>query len=474
MEPMDRVNVMGGFLWRRHLPKVLKLPAGIGGHKCAALTAAAALACIGTPVSAQINPYAQTAAIGPGDNDDNPLRAPTAVPGLTGYSRGLSIDASIASRYDSNLTRRPIADAGFRVRPQVGIDYGLGLGRGGLFVQGNYGRDFIFGSSAIRPSDRLMLGGGVDFQLSRCTGQTGGSWRRGLTFVTDASQFGGFSQEIATAGFAAQCRVGNALSINGSVLRSDIKSVRDSAGAQSLSGAFDLQRWSYSAGLGFGTQALGQFSLGGSISDSRMPGRLVLTPTGLIEDGLGQRSARFGYSRRFGAKINLSAGLSYIDTQPNTTLSVIVIDGVPQIVDRPGFKGLGYDVALDVNLTPRFGLSATAIRNTMANGFVGAQFTIANSYAAQIDYRLGSRYTVAAGINTRKSEYRGAFTSALDPLRRISDDFTRVYGQFGGRLGRRLRFALDVAYSKRRSDPNLLNFDSTSVGLTIGYQLGRG
>jgi hypothetical protein len=80
--------------------------------------------------------------------------------------------------------------------------YGLGLGRGGLFVQGNFGRDVIYGSNRVAPSERLMLGGGLDFNLSRCTGQVGGSWRRGLSFITEASQFGGFSQETATAGFA--------------------------------------------------------------------------------------------------------------------------------------------------------------------------------------------------------------------------------------------------------------------------------
>lgn len=459
---MNWVGDMSGFNAGQRLPKGM------------ALTASMIMACLAAPAVAQINPYAQTASAGPGDNDDDALRAPTAVPGLTGYNRGLSLGASIATRYDSNISRLPVADDGWRIRPQVTAGYGLGLGRGGLFVQGNYGRDLVYGAPRVSQSNRLMLGGGVDFQLSSCTGQAGGSWRRGLSFVSDASQFGGFTQETATAGFAAQCRLGNALSFNGSVLRSEIQTVSNRGNTQPFSTAFNVERWSYSAGVGFGTPALGQFSLGGSITDSRMPGRLVLTPTGLVEDGLDQRSARFGYSRRFGTKINVSAGISYLDTQPKTTSSVIFIDGVPQVVDRPGFKGLGYDVALDVNLSRRMGLSATAGRNTSANGVVGAQFTIANFWAAQIDYRLGTRYTVAAGVNMRNSQYRGAFNSPLDPVRRVSDDFTRIFAQVGGRFGDRLRVTLDVAHNRRRSNPSALNFNSTSVGLSLGYQLGRG
>ena len=437
------------------------------------LAAFVLLAVSAGPALAQINPYAQTASPGPGDNDDEPQAAPSAVPGLIGYSRGLSLGASITSRYEDNLGRQAIPDDGFRIRPQVTGSYGLGFGRGGLFVQGNYARDFIFGNSLIAPADRLMVGGGLDFQLARCTGQAGGSWRRGLSFATDASLFGGFSQETATAGFAAQCRLGGAFSVNGSVLRSDVKTLRNGA-AQPFSTAFDMKRWAYSAGVGFGTAALGQMSLTGSISDSTMPGRLLLTPEGLVEDGLTQRSVRLGYQRRLGTKINVSAGVSYLDTQPSSTTTVLFIDGLPQIVDRPGFKGAGYDATIDVNLSPRLGMQLTAGRNTNATGIVGAQFAISTFWAAQVSYRLGTRYTIAAGFNRRDSTYRGAFVSPLDPVRRGSDEFNRIFAQLGGRLGQRLRFSFDVTHNRRRSNPAFLNFNSTGVGLNLGIQLGRG
>lgn len=444
------------------------------GTRLLAVQVSASVLCalLASPAAAQINPYAQTGNAG-GDNDDAPLRASSAVPGLSGYQRGLSLGASVSVRYEDNLLRQSVKDDGVRVRPLVSGGYGLGLGRGGLFVQGNYGRDLIYGNNRVAGAERLMLGGGLDFNLSRCTGQVGGSWRRGLSFVTEQSLFGGFSQETANAGVSAQCRLGGALSINGSVLRSDIAVNRTAAGAPP-SAALDVQSWSYSAGIGFGTVALGQFNLGGSISDSTMPGRLLLTPDGFVEDGLRQRSVRFGYSRRFGSKINVSAGVSYLNTQPNSTVNVIFIDGLPQLVDRPGFTGLGYDAALDFTFSPRLGLAITAGRNTNANGVAGAQFVVANNYAAQIDYRLGSRYTLVAGVNLRRSQFRGAFVSELDPFRRQSDEFLRIFGQFSGRLGQRLRLSVDVAHNRRQSNPALLNFNSTGVGLSLGYTLGRG
>jgi hypothetical protein len=434
--------------------------------------AAALLAVSAAPAAAQINPYKQTQLTGPDDLDEDAARGPSAVPGLLGYSRGLELAATVSSRYEDNLGRQRIKDDGVRVRPQALATYGLGLGRGGLFVQSSYGRDFIYGTSRLLTTDRLMLGGGVDVKLARCTGELGGSWRRGLSFASDAALFGGFSQEIANAGVAGECRIGGALSVNGSVLRSDIKTVRDSLGGQP-SRAFDMRRWSYSGGVGFGTAALGQFSLSGSINDSIMPGRLVPTPTGFVEEGLKQRSARFGYARQFGSKLQLSGGISYLDTRPSSSSTLIIIGGVPQIVERTGYRGIGYDAALDLILSPRLSINATAGRNTFANGLVGAAFTVADYRALVVQYQLGSRYTVGLGVNQRHNQFRGAFLSPLEPLRRISDDFTRIYGQFGGRLGRRLRFSVDVTHTIRASNPSALSYNSTGVGLTLGYRLGR-
>lgn len=69
-----------------------------------ALSSLAFIASLATAAAAQINPYAQTGNAG-GDNDDDSLRAPSAVPGLSGYSRGLSLGASISTRYEDNLLR---------------------------------------------------------------------------------------------------------------------------------------------------------------------------------------------------------------------------------------------------------------------------------------------------------------------------------------------------------------------------------
>lgn len=441
--------------------RLFALTGAMGGLAVSLLVAAA-------PAAAQLVPGAP-APTPVRDNDDDPLRAGPGLPGVGGYpGRGLQLRFDILGRYEDNLGRRQAADSGYRLRPQAAGSYGLGLGQQGLFINASVARDIFVDVPNLQDRDRFQVGAGLDYRLSRCSGTTGAGWQRSLMFQSDASAFGGFEQERTSFGITASCRISGALGLNGSVLRS-IVSTETGFGA-----AFDLSNWTYSAGLSFGSAGIGQFSLTASQTDSIMPGRQVLTQGGLFDDGLRQRSLRLGFNRGFGSKINLSLGLSYLDTQPNFAEQVIIIDNVPQLVPRDSFSGAGFDAALDFNLSPRLGFQLTAGRSSFANPQVGAQFTIATNYAAIVNFRLSGTYALQAGVTRRENRYRGGFASPLDPFIRVSDDLDRVFGQISARLGRRLRLAFDVTHNRRRSNPSILNFSSTGVGLNLGFDLGRG
>jgi hypothetical protein len=419
------------------------------------------------PAAAQvINPNNQPPSVR--DNDDGPIRAGAGLPGLAGFpGRGLHLGFSVVSRYESNVSRGAVADDGFRVRPQIDAGYGLNVGRQGVFVQGSLARDMIFGTDGLPNRNRYQLGAGVDYQLSRCSGQAGASWQRSLAFQSDATAFGAFQQERTNFGLSATCRLGAALSINGSVTRG-IAETEVGFGT-----AFNVNSWSYSAGLGFGSAAFGQLSLTASQTDSQMPGRLIVTPQGIFDDGLRQRSVRLGYSRQLGSRINFALGASYLSTVPSTDTQVLLIDDVLQLVPRDTFNGLGYDASLDFRLSPRIALQLTTGRSSFANPQVGARFTVSDNYAASVIFTPNPRYTFVAGYNRRNNDYRGGFSSQLDPFVRLSDKLDRIFLQASARLGQRLRLGLDVTHNQRRSNPALLNFSSTGVGLSLNFDLGR-
>lgn len=445
--------------------------AGFQGLRVLASRLAVALGLATAPVApafAQIVPT-QQAAPRAGDDDDAPLRAVAGLPGLGGFpGRGLSLTASMLGRYESNLGRRQPADDGYRLRPQLEGAYGLGLGRQGLYIEGSVARDIFLNTDRLGDRDRYAVGAGLAYQLSRCTGQAGASWRRSLQFLTDALDFGGFQQERTGFGLTASCRLGGALSVQGSVIRQLVETERGAGGA------LDFNSWAYSAGLGFGNAGLGNFSLTGSITDSEMPGRLVITPTGFQEDGLKQRSVRLGYQRAIGSRINVALGVSYINSAPILEETLVIVDDVIQIVPREGFEGLGYDVAVDLMISPRLSIDLTAGRNTFVNPVVGSQFTLADTYAAAVRYRLNDRYGVALGISRRNNSFRGGFVSDVQPFVRISDKIDRIFGQFSANLGRRIHLTLDVTHNRRRSNPAIANFTSTGAGLNLSYNFGRG
>jgi hypothetical protein len=432
---------------------------GLAAAGCALVTTAA----FGQTTAAALPPPP------PADNDDDPLRAGPGLPGVGGFpGRGLALGASLMSRYESNLGRTVIADAGYRLRPQVNLDYGLGMGQQGLFVSALAARDVFYDvSTRQRNAERLRLAGGVQYRLSRCSGTAGAGWTRALALQSDATAFGGFNRTQTSFGINATCRVSGALSLLGSVVRSSSQIERGS------SQAFNVDAWAYSAGLAFGSANLGQFSLNASQTDSQFDGRLVLTPTGFVEDSLRQRNIRFGYERPFGNRISLSAGVSYLQTDPGTDEQVVLIDNVLQIVPRDSFSGVGYDVGLDVALGPRMKLDVTASRSAFANALVGAQFTIVNAYAIGFNYELTPRYSLQLGASRRNNRYRGSFVSQFDPVRRESDELDRFFAQVRGKLGSRLNLSLDVTHNRRRSNPSILNFSSTGVGLNLSFQLGR-
>lgn len=430
----------------------------------------AALAAASAPAAAQTLPGQPVGDPVPTVDDNDDLETASAgVAGLAGFpGRGLQLNASFLSRYEDNLARRPVKDDGWRLRPSATATYGLGAGRLGFYATGTYGRDIIVANNILPATDRQRLGAGVAAQLSRCNIDAGASYARYLVLTTDIGQFGGIQQRTTQGGALLACRFGSALRLNASATFADIGLARGPG-----TSAFDSRRWTYTSGLSFTRPALGTLSVDGSLSDMSFTGRFVVTPTGQEEDGLLQRSIRLGWSRQFGSRLTLTLGGSYLDTGPKNDGTLIIIDGIPQVADRSSFSGGGYDAALLFRLTPRLALNARAGRSVRANNFIGAQFSVVDNLQLSTVFKLKDGITMSAGWDQLDSRFRSVATTALERVPRNFDKFDRYFANINARLGRRLRLALDVSHNQRRSDPAVFNFDSTGVGLTIGFELGK-
>ncbi len=403
------------------------------------------------------------------DDNDDLAAGGSNVAGLNGYpGRGFQLDASMSSRYEDNLSRRPLRDDGLRLRPTATVSYGLGAGRVGLYATGTYGRDIIIGNSFLREADRQRYGAGVAAQLARCSVDAGGSYARNLILSTDVAAFGALQQRNTQAEARAVCKFGAALQVSGGIGFGDTGLVRGSNTA-----AFDSERWSYNAGLAFSRPLIGTLSLDGAISDVTFTGRFVVTPTGNVEDGLLQRSVRLGWTRSFGSRLTISAGGSYLDTGPRVDSAQVIIDGIVQPATRSSFSGGGYDAGLLFRPTPRLTLNARASRSIRVNNFVGAQFSVVDTLLLSAQLRVGRNTTLSAGWDKLDARFRSTVVTPLEPLPRLEDRFSRYFATIGTRIGQRLSLALEVSHNRRISNPATFSFESTGVGLNLGFQLGK-
>ena len=421
-----------------------------------------------SPAAAQINPNRQAPPPTASDTDDGAVSASGSVPGLSGFNgRGLAMSLSTSSRYESNLSRRQPPDDGFRFQPTINADYGLGSSRLGFFVAGTYGRDFVRGNRLFRGGDRRSANAGVDFQLSACAGEAGASYRRSLNLRGDAVQFGGFQQEATAYGFGVRCQIGRALSLNAG--STNTKSQVERRVTQAL----NVEGQTITGGVTFDGRGLGLFSVTGSTSNLDFPGRFVVTPDGIVEDGLNQRTLRAGYVRRFGSRLGISLGVSLLDNQPGTESSLLIVDGVPQFVDRSGFTGLGYDASADLQLSSRLGIGISARRSVNNNPFIGSFLVIGNVYSLTANTKLG-RYDLVAGASLRRNRFQGAFVSEVEPAVRRNDTLQSYFIRLGGRVGNRIRAGVELNHNRRKSNPALFSFTSTGVGLNLSVAFGRG
>lgn len=401
-------------------------------------------------------------------NDDPPIagRGLLSIPQVAG--RGYELSATVSTLYDSNLIRREDRDPGGRLTPQISGGIGVPLGRQQLVLGGSIGRDFFFGDSILSNRNRYLIGGGANWRLGRrCDGQLGGQWQQTAALVSEQVDFADNAITTPTAGGNFNCRIGSRISVSGGAVYSSFSNSREERQSFNSSG------WTYNAQLGFGTPTLGQFSIGGSIVDRGFSERQVLTLDGLVDDQVKIYSARGGYSRGFGSRLQLSLGVSYIEVIPEPASQIIFIDGLFALIDRTKFSGWGFDGAVTYSPSARLTTTVNARRSANTTGNVGALYTLQTAFGADVSYKLGPAITTGVGGTYLSNEYKGSFASPDEIVARNSDKLWRIYAQVDYQPVPLYSIGFEVAHAQRQSDPSFFSFKSTSALLRLRVNLGR-
>ncbi len=426
---------------------------------------------------ATVGPASQAAAAPTRAGDDPPF----AESGLTSIGpingRGWNLTASVGTRYDSNILRlneqlplRPGAQrADFLFTPRVTGAIAMPIGRQQVFVGAEIGRDFYARNTRLN-RNRYSIGGGVNLRAgSACTGSVGAEFASRQALLSDvASNIANVLQRLSY-GVTASCQAPVGLGFGGTVQRIEQRN------SDPVRATFDVDSTVFAPRLSYALPVLGRFSLTGSYNQSRYPRRQVLLQDGSSKnDGVDILNGRAGFQRQLGTRLSIDLGVSYLSARPKPqTVLFVVVPGFGFPTDRPTFSGIGYDASIEYASGSRLSAGLEARRTVSATTTVGSQYRVEQDYGFNVDYKLGGALSLGSGVTYRVNQYRGSFSSPLEPLIRISDKLTRVYGTIDYSPVKLYTVGIEVAHQNRESLPSLYNFKSTSVVLRLRVNLGR-
>nr|WP_310525389.1 outer membrane beta-barrel protein [Polymorphobacter sp.] len=391
------------------------------------------------------------------------------------------VEASMNTLYDSNMIRLgngfPLGNypqkSDFRFSPIVTLSTAVPVGRQQLFVSGTIGRDMYVHNTQLN-RNRYAAAGGLNWRLgTRCSGLVDTNFESRQQLLSELSVVQPNKQDTFTYGASANCQTATGIGFGGSVRRVQVRN--DSPDRV----AFDANSWVFSPQLTYGSPNLGQFSLTGSWNKADYPEREILTTAGVFDnDGVEIISGRFGYERSLGSRLQVKAGISYIevDPQPRDIVVLVPTPLPPPVFDvqtREKSSNLGFDAAVSYKSGSRLSGTVSASRRATASVNVGAQYQLVQAIGLDVDYRMNRAISLGTGITYDQRDYRNSFISQQEPLLRVQDKITRVYGSINYAPVELYSVGFELSYQDRKSDPVEYSYDAFAAMLRLRVNFGR-
>lgn len=408
----------------------------------------------------------------PSNGDDPPLVGSglISVPQVKG--RGWELNASLTTQYNSNF-RRDASGGVWRLAPVVSGGIGMPVGRQQIFVGGSLGRDIFLGRPEFN-RNRYRIGGGVNLQAgNRCSGSVAGEIGRFQALFGDIGLIQDNVQQDRSIGAEFNCQGGVGLGFGGLAQYRELENDRPQRQV------FNFRSLTLAPQLSYASPALGQFSLGANFQNIKYPGRQVLTLDGPAVDELDIRALRLGFRRNLGSRLDLTLGVSNVRVTPQPSSVLLLLPGATAgnltvaVNDRQPFSTTGYDGTLSLQLGERTKITASTSRSAQPNANLGALTAVRSVHGLDVDVTLNRGLSAGVGGSLVNARYRGSFASPDEPLRRISDRISRVYGQINYSPRPLYSIGLEVAHQDRKSDPAVLSFSNTTALLRLRVALGR-
>ncbi len=386
--------------------------------------------------------------------DDAPVFAGLGVLGGLGFR----ISGSLITEYSDNIARvsgdddvggRYTSKDDWIFRPTVAVNMSRDLGRQTVFLSGSIGRQY-FARNTMLNSNNLNVGGGASLSLgNRC----GGNLKAG--YSNRGTQLGTFEevipseQERVSLGASATCRTPGGLSGSLSYGYSNATNhTHDPLNEVDRSFA-NVNSNHFGANIGYAVGARGQVGLQGSWSKNRYPNQLLPTG-GSNRNEIVSGSVFAAY--RVGSSLSASGSVGKSEVRTN-------------VPGSSAFSGTTWNVSMNYS-GPRIGAGISTGRSVSGGAGGSANYSIGTFFNTSVNYRLNDRMSVAGGIATSNSDYRGL--EQLPETEAVRSSKSRRY--FVGAdysMSKIFSFSLDLNHQKRSSDPSGYSYDENSILLGI-------
>jgi hypothetical protein len=189
-----------------------------------------------------------------------------------------------------------------------------------------------------------------------------------------------------------------------------------------------------------------------------------LTPLGTQEDGYKVYSGGLHLVHHFGSEVDFLISSSETSLRSHSAAS-------------SNFDGITYDSSLIYRIGPRFQTTLAFSRKVnpsnrldpnfsiQSNSFLDASYSIAQTYQAEADYHITSRFLVGFGASDTKSAFKGA---ALVPGFDLAKESVKsFFGSLGFNITPELSVHLTANQDQRHADVIGYSYASTRFGLSI-------
>ena len=370
------------------------------------------------------------------------------------------VDLSTQVEYNSNVAasdRLVAAQRGLTLADELftpGVDFTVArqLGRALVFARGSASYAFYV-VNTVRDRADVDLNLGASTHFGPCQENLTGEYSRTQTSLSElALGIINNTEERKNVAFAANCGRGVGLAPTFSVTQAWLN---NSAGVlQSVNN----QSLTFDGALGYERPALGTLSLFGDYvsasypdrTNASFPGGPVIPPGVPLTYGYDIYGGGVRFERPVGTRIDALLSVSYTSLQPNTA-------------GAAGFSGLTYSGDVTYSLTSRIRTHANIARATQPSNRIDANFSVNDTYEADLTYLFGQRLSVMLSGQSKNINYIVPANIRINDLthEHTYDALLSVTFQ----MTKRLSFILSGGDEERTANFPGLSYSATKVTL---------